>query len=102
MKLKITSLALLGLFIYSCAPKVAPTPPPPPAPAKTPDVAVAASNDLAEGKGLYENNCAKCHSLYKPSDYTAEEWNPILERMKKKAKIDDATTAKIYAYLTAK
>lgn len=100
MKLKITSLALLGLFIYSCAPKVAPTPPP--APEKVPDVAVVTSNELAEGKGLYENNCAKCHNLYNPSDYTAEEWNPILERMKKKAKIDDATTAKIYAYLTAK
>jgi len=98
MKLKITSLALLGILIYSCAPKVAPSPTPPPA-AKTPDAAVAVSNDIAEGKELYENNCAKCHKLYNPNDYSDQDWLPILERMKKKAKISDLQHDKIYAYI---
>lgn len=97
MKLKITSLALLGIVLYSCAPKVAPPPPPV---AKGPDVAVVAeSNDIAEGKELYENNCAKCHKLYDPKDYSDQDWLPILEVMKKKAKISDAQHDKIYAYI---
>lgn len=100
MKLKITSLALLGILIYSCAPKVAP-PPPPPSPSKAPEaVAVATvSNDVAEGKDLYENNCAKCHKLYDPKDYSDQDWLPILEVMKKKAKLSDAQHDKIYAYI---
>lgn len=95
MKTKIMALALVGILIYSCAPKVAPPPPP----AKTPDAAVVASNDIAEGKALYENNCAKCHKLYNPKDYSDQEWLPILEVMKKKAKISDAQHDKIYAYI---
>ena len=98
MKLKITSLALLAIVIYSCAPKVAPPPPPPPV-AKAPEVAVAASNDIAEGKELYENNCAKCHKLYDPNDYSDQDWLPILEVMKKKAKLSDVQHDKIYAYI---
>lgn len=98
MKLKITSLALLGILIYSCAPKVAP-PPPPPSPSKAPEVVAAVSNDVAEGKDLYENNCAKCHKLYNPNDYSDQDWLPILERMKKKAKLSDMQHDKIYAYI---
>lgn len=102
MKLKITSLALLGILIYSCAPKVAP-PPPPSTPSqevvKAAETTVAASNDIAEGKELYENNCAKCHKLYDPKDYSDQDWLPILEVMKKKAKISDAQHDKIYAYI---
>ena len=55
----------------------------------------------AEGLKLYEANCAKCHKLFDPSDYSAEAWKPIMVKMQIKAKISDAETAKIYAYLTA-
>jgi hypothetical protein len=48
----------------------------------------------------YENNCAKCHELFKPKDYTAEQWKPILVSMQEKAKITDQEREKIYAYLT--
>lgn len=92
MKAKIMALAVVGVLLYSCSPKTAPAPT---------EVKKELSPALAEGKSLYENNCAKCHKLHNPSNYTAEQWSPILERMKKKAKIDDATTAKIYAYVTA-
>ena len=55
---------------------------------------------LAEGKNLYNNNCAECHKLYNPKDFTAQQWTPIMLKMQKKAKISDEEREKIYAYLT--
>lgn len=54
-----------------------------------------------EGKALYENNCGKCHKLFAANEYTAEEWKPIVDRMQAKAKINDAQTALVYAYLSS-
>lgn len=56
--------------------------------------------ELAEGKSLFVNNCAKCHNLKNPNNYTTEEWTPILLRMQKKAKITDADREAIYNYVT--
>ncbi|GEM55801.1 cytochrome C [Flavobacterium branchiophilum] len=56
---------------------------------------------LAEGKSLYENHCAKCHKLYAASEYTKQEWKPILLKMQKMAKIDDAQLARISEYIDA-
>ncbi|UPT71381.1 MAG: cytochrome c [Flavobacterium sp. JAD_PAG50586_2] len=106
MKYKILSLAILAVMVYSCASK-----------STTPTVAVKTSEptvttepnapiatvmtpELAEGKSLYENNCAHCHKLYDRKDFTAEEWTPIVQRMQKQANLDDLTTQKIYNYLT--
>jgi cytochrome c5 len=55
--------------------------------------------DKKEGQLLYENNCAKCHDLPKTSDFSAQEWLPIMTRMQKKAKISDAESDKIYNYI---
>jgi mono/diheme cytochrome c family protein len=92
MKIRIFAIALIGILIYSCSPKTTPLPT---------EIKKDTSASLAEGKSLYENNCAKCHKLYNPNDYNAQEWLPILESMQKKAKISDAEHDKIYAYLTA-
>ncbi len=97
MKLRILSLAITGILIYSCSPKVVPA-----VTEAKPIVVAALSPELAEGKNLYENNCAKCHKLYNPSDFTKEEWTPILLKMQKNAKIQDAEREKIYNYLTMK
>jgi cytochrome c5 len=58
--------------------------------------------ELAEGKNLYENSCGRCHQLYAPTDYNAEQWKPIVERMTPKARLDEAQGQKIYNYLTMK
>ena len=96
MKIKIiTVAALLSVFLYSCGgtKTVAPT-------AAVETVAkVELSPALAEGKGLYENNCAKCHQLYAPTEYTAEKWTGILKWMQPKAKITDEQRTSIYNYL---
>jgi cytochrome c5 len=60
---------------------------------------VVTNEVLVEGKNLFEANCAKCHGLYNKSDFTAEQWTPILKRMQGYAKISDEQREKVYAYL---
>ena len=78
--------------------------------AKQETVAVAPTNEakslvmtpaLAEGKDLYENNCAKCHDLFKPQDYSKENWAPILVSMQEKAHLSDIQMASISNYIYA-
>lgn len=97
MKFKLLGLAFLVILIYSCASKstVAAT-------SKTEEKTTAnvLTPELAEGKSLYENNCAKCHKLYEPKQFSAEEWKPIVQRMQKKAHLDDSQGMKIYNYVS--
>jgi cytochrome c5 len=78
--------------------------------AKQETVAAAPTNEakslvmtpaLAEGKDLYENNCAKCHDLFKPQDYSKENWAPILVSMQGKAHLSDIQMASISNYIYA-
>jgi cytochrome c5 len=95
-KIKLLAAVILATVLYSCATKKAVETP---APATT-SVMASLSPEMQEGKTLYENNCAKCHKLFSPSERTKEEWGPIIAKMQQKAKIDDIQTAKIYNYLT--
>ncbi len=60
---------------------------------------------LNEGKVLYENNCAMCHSLEKPSSESEDEWKKIVPEMVGKVNrrstngIDAAGEEKILRYL---
>lgn len=100
MKYKVLSLAVLATIIYSCASKSSV----PTAETKktetTAPIATVMTPELAEGKSLYENNCAKCHKLYDAKEFSHEEWKPIVIRMQKKSHLDDAQGLKIYNYLT--
>lgn len=103
MKYKILALTILAAIIYSCASKssvptteVKKTEPT----ASTTPTATVMTADLAEGKSLYENNCAKCHRLYDAKEFSAEEWKPIVARMQKKAHLEDLQGQKIYNYVT--
>ncbi len=99
MKYKVLAFAVLSIIIYSCASKS--TAPTAATPSPTPTVvATVMTPELAEGKMLYDNNCAKCHKLYDAKDFSAEEWKPIVARMQKKAHLDDMQGLKIYNYLT--
>ena len=100
MKYKVLALVVLATIIYSCASKSsAPTVATPKEEVKA---AVTLTAELAEGKSLYENSCGRCHQLYSPTDYTAEQWKPIVSRMTPKARLDEAQGQKIYSYLTMK
>jgi len=97
MKYKVTALILLATFIYSCASKSSV---PTTEVKKEVTKSSTMSAELAEGMSLYENNCAKCHKLYAPKSFSAEEWKPIVARMQKKAHLSDLDGQKIYNYLT--
>lgn len=60
---------------------------------------VVITQALAKGKESYENNCAKCHKLFEPKEYSKENWAPILVEMQMKAKLDDVEMASISNYI---
>ncbi|MBD3583930.1 cytochrome c [Flavobacterium selenitireducens] len=101
MKNRITALAF-GTLLMACSPKTVVQPTSPKTP-ETPAVEVAstASESVRKGKILYENNCGKCHRLFSPTEETAENWEPILKRMQKKARLEDADMALIHDYIFA-
>jgi nitrate/TMAO reductase-like tetraheme cytochrome c subunit len=115
MKVKIIMIAVLGIVLYSCSRKIVPQEQPEKVVVKEVTVEVIKEEapqevasyvmltaELAEGKDLFENNCAKCHKLYNPKDFTAEQWTPILINMQKNADLSDEQRIKVYNYVTMK
>ncbi len=99
MKYKVIALAVLSSIIYSCSSKSSV----PTTEVKKEEVKTSPmTSELTEGMYLYENNCAKCHNLYSPNDFNAEEWKTIVARMQKEAQLTDLEGQKIYNYLTMK
>ncbi|MBU3680790.1 MAG: hypothetical protein FGM16_02490 [Flavobacterium sp.] len=56
------------------------------------------SDSESKGKDLFDSRCAECHDLPKPQEYSKEKWVRILDRMKDKAKLDDASFAFVKRY----
>lgn len=55
--------------------------------------------DLSKGRALYRENCAGCHALHLPAEFHAEKWRNTMERMQRKAKINDDTRDGILKYV---
>ncbi len=98
MKLRILSIAFATVLLAACGSTKSTAVVSAPAAVETAP-AVELTPELAEGKNLYENSCAKCHKLYEPTKFSKEEWQPILVRMQKKAKLDDVKMASITNYI---
>ncbi|RAR75580.1 c-type cytochrome [Flavobacterium aciduliphilum] len=94
MKNKIYVVAVVALVLFSCGTSKNTTKP-------EALKKVEMTPELAEGKVLYENNCAKCHKLYEATDFTKEAWKPLVLKMQKKAHLTDAEGIKIYNYIVA-
>lgn len=98
-------LAASAALLFSCSPKTVVQPTTPKTP-ETPVTTVAEapapmSENVMKGKDLYDGRCGKCHPLFKPSDHTAEQWEPILKRMQKKAHISDEDMVLVHDYVFA-
>lgn len=99
MKKNIIALSILAavITVVSCSPKIAKT-----TSTDTPATATTSkftAQELEDGKILMEGNCARCHKLKAPENYTAESWTKILKRMIPKSKATDEENAKISAYI---
>jgi mono/diheme cytochrome c family protein len=51
------------------------------------------------GKKLYTVKCARCHKLYDPAKYNAENWNTWMEKMRRKARLNDEQYKRLSGYL---
>jgi hypothetical protein len=60
------------------------------------------SETLVLGRKLYVNNCAGCHSLFQPEQFTIEEWGKVMPSMQKKAKCSEQDAAIIMKYINAR
>ncbi|HEX9981151.1 MAG TPA: cytochrome c [Flavobacterium sp.] len=101
----ILAAAIISAFIYSCSPKMTAGGSSKVAETKPEDQLVVHSIEetekIFEGAELFKNNCATCHKLYAPKDYTREQWQPIVKRMQRKARLDDVQGDNIYAFLAS-
>ena len=93
----------IAFGIYSCARKTVPAIPDRPVEPVTGNRAdssgLTSSNPLVAGKAIYQIKCTKCHKEKPVSDWTAEEWKPILNSMVKKAKLNDLEISQVTQYV---
>lgn len=89
---KFIFIGVVAIFA-SCTPKTAEV-------AETATPVTYPTEGIAQGKGLYDSQCAKCHKLKTVDKYSTEEWASILPRMAEKAKLPDNETALIQEFIT--
>ena len=56
---------------------------------------------IEAGHTVYTSSCGRCHKLYDPGTYTAESWEPIVNRMAPKARLSEEQTTQVKAYVKA-
>lgn len=69
-----------------------------------PAVAVPQTGDveaLRRGRAAYVTECAACHRLYNPADYTPAQWREIVARMARRASLPGVQAADLLLYLSA-
>ena len=66
--------------------------------ARWPDATI---EQLAHGRVTMMAHCSECHGLAAPRSEVAAEWPKIMQRMAKKAKLEDAQREDILRYVLA-
>jgi mono/diheme cytochrome c family protein len=58
-----------------------------------------AADDRVAGKKLYTGKCARCHPFYDPVKYNDETWKTWMEKMRRKANLNDEQYKRLSDYL---
>jgi hypothetical protein len=56
---------------------------------------------LTLARKVYINNCGSCHRLYNPQDISTKDWEKVLPKMIKKAKLKKDYEALVSMYIHA-
>ena len=74
-----------------------------------PDVAIASAHwpgttldNLKQGYSIYNDKCTECHGTKKPQDFSVDDWNSIMPKMGRNAKLDSVQYAMVFHYILAK
>lgn len=80
------------LVLSACSPKNATNT------GESPEVAFA-KYPASEGKTIFQEKCNRCHVYRLPETRSAESWVPVMNRMARKAKLDDTQKAAVLAFV---
>ncbi len=58
-------------------------------------------DSLRRGREVFVAKCAECHALPNPDGYTEREWERILPRMARRARLDDSEARAVRAFVLA-
>lgn len=56
---------------------------------------------LQQGRIIYEDSCSRCHALYMPASYHADEWGFFVRKYGRKARLSEAERGLVARYLEA-
>jgi mono/diheme cytochrome c family protein len=55
---------------------------------------------LRRGRAILVTECANCHRLFLPAEYSPEQWGGIVKRMANRASLGEDQAADLYLYLS--
>jgi len=112
MNLRLAAVAgisiVLSMSLYHCGSpkKTATSTATPPPHSKESVIAIAQKRwpdatieSLRAGQDIYNNQCTKCHDAKDINDYSEDEWLPLIDKMSRKAHLDDSDKEIVRRYI---
>jgi len=60
----------------------------------------ADAESLRRGRAIFVTECAACHRLFSPGDYSPDQWRGIIPRMVRRASLSAGQAADLELYLS--
>ncbi|WP_353148184.1 cytochrome c [Chryseobacterium sp.] len=92
MKKLIAAASFTAILLVSCTPKATTA-------TTAAGTATSTSEQIAQGKTIFENSCGKCHKLPDPASHNPVQWVGIMNAMAPKAKLTDDQHQWVYDYI---
>lgn len=69
--------------------------------AEAPKSSTSTTEQIAQGKTIFETACKRCHDLPEPTKFTSVQWVGIMNSMAPKAKLTDEQHQWVYDYVVS-